>query len=107
MVGGPITWAPIVRDGELGLDGQDEMSDDSRYEAMIRYGATPAGVDEAARRDGLDLIARIRLLKQAFGLSFTEAKAITIGSVTPKTLEERARELLEGFDALCRKLDTD
>lgn len=55
------------------------MSDDfSRYEAMKAAGETPESAYRAARADGLDFAAGIRMLRGVFGLSFPEAKEVTL-----------------------------
>jgi hypothetical protein len=53
------------------------MSDDfSKYEAMRNSGSTPEDVYQAAVRDGVDDIARIRLIRAVYSLSLKQAKEL-------------------------------
>jgi len=48
----------------------------AKYREMASQGATPRQVFLAARADGLDAIALIRLVRTVFGLSLAEAKRV-------------------------------
>jgi hypothetical protein len=55
------------------------MADDfSKYEAMRQSGSTPEEVYRAAVRDGVDSIARIRLIRVVYALSPGQAKEVIV-----------------------------
>ena len=55
------------------------MADDfSKYEAMRNSGSAPEEVYRAAIRDGIDAIARIRLIRFVFSLSPRQAKEVMV-----------------------------
>ncbi len=51
---------------------------DLKYVQMKNQGAIPIDIYLAAKADQLDGISRIRLLRQIFDLSLTEAKEVSI-----------------------------
>ncbi|HEY1376811.1 MAG TPA: hypothetical protein VGF55_08445 [Gemmataceae bacterium] len=67
------------------------MSEFAKYEEMHRGGATPEAVYRAANADGLDEIARIRLLRTVCGLSLADAKRVT-GSYDALNRKQEVRE---------------
>ncbi|HEY7156299.1 MAG TPA: hypothetical protein VH575_20195 [Gemmataceae bacterium] len=55
------------------------MADDfSKYEAMRNSGAAPEEVYQAAIRDGIDNITRIRLIRAVYSLSPRQAKEVMV-----------------------------
>ena len=53
------------------------MSEFAKYEQMRRQGANPVALDRAAKADGLDEVARIRLLRMTCDLSLADAKRVS------------------------------
>ena len=77
------------------------MDDFQRYEKMRDKGASPKEVYLAAKNDGLDWPALIRLLRKVFSLSFSQAKEVTIiGEGLASSLEEHEGKFLPALEKL-------
>jgi hypothetical protein len=73
----------------------------ARYEQMQAAGATAEQVYLAAARSGADFLYCVRLLGKVFGLSFVEAKEVTIvASGYAPSLSEYQERFLEPLKEL-------
>lgn len=80
------------------------MSDSSRYAELKARGAKPEEVWRRATVDGLDEIARIRILRELFGLTLVEAKSVAIQARSGVGLDDYQERFTEGLEAA---LDSD
>ncbi len=78
------------------------MSEFAKYRDMHQAGATPDAVAGAARADGLDGVALIRLLRTVCGLSFADAKRV---SGAAEALDQK-QELRDGATVYWEGADT-
>ena len=65
------------------------MSEFEKYEAMRLAGRTAAQVYEVAKQEGVDSIARIRLIRAVFGLDLVEAQG---GFLSSRQRKDTQRE---------------
>jgi hypothetical protein len=54
------------------------VDDFNKYETLHKQGANPAQIYLAGKKDGLDQITLIRMLRRVSGLSLVEAKEVVI-----------------------------
>lgn len=73
------------------------MSEQRKYQLMQEHGASPKRLLARARDDGLTDVECIRLIRQLFGLSLIEAKAILVEVESGSTLEEHQESLHAGL----------
>jgi len=69
------------------------MSEFREYETVKDKG--PLHVLRVAKRAGLDQAARIRMIRELFGLSLVDAKRIVVEEETGRSLEELQEALAE------------
>ncbi len=68
----------------------------------------PAAIYLAAKEDGVDRIARIRLLRELFGMSLTEAKeTIVAAEGTAPSLTDHQDRLLPALNLVLTNWDND
>jgi len=79
------------------------MSEFEKYEAMRLAGRTAAQVYEVAKQEGVDSIARIRLIRAVFGLDLVEAKEVSSAVDNGKTLNESQQELVGALEAASKE----
>ena len=75
------------------------MSEFSRYTALRQAGASPVDVWRQATNDGVDAVKRIRLVRELFGLTLIEAKAVSVKATSGRSLDEHYDGLAEGLEA--------
>jgi len=73
------------------------MADFSPYIACRDKGASALTVWRQAEADGMDPVSRIRLLRELFGLTLIEAKAVSIQARTGANLQAYQEGLVEGL----------
>ena len=78
------------------------MDDFTKYSSLRVAGTGAADVYLIAKRDGLDLFARIRMLRSVYGLSLESAKRILVEADTGESYEGVQAQLA---DALKEVLD--
>ncbi len=79
-----------------------------KYEKMRDQGGSPKEVYLAAKKDGLDFLALIRLLRKVFSLSFTQAKEVTvIGDGLASSLDEHQGKFIPGVKRALEALPND
>jgi hypothetical protein len=77
------------------------VDDFQKYEKLRDKGASPKEVYLAAKHDGLDWPALIRLLRKVFSLSFAEAKEVSvIGDGLAPSLKEHQRKFVPALRKL-------
>lgn len=64
------------------------------YIAMQVAGANPLAAYQAARSNGIDQIANIRMLRAVYGLSLHEAKIVAVEGDTGSTYNEHEAALV-------------
>ncbi|MDX1951094.1 MAG: hypothetical protein SFY81_02855 [Verrucomicrobiota bacterium] len=69
------------------------MNEFEKYKELKVAGKTPAEVFQIARKDGVDEIKMIRLLRQVFNLSLTEAKEVIVNGKTGGSLSAHQQSL--------------
>lgn len=74
------------------------MTDIKKYAALRDTGASPVEMWRQAEADGVDQIARIRLVRELYGLSLVQAKAVMVEARSGETLEERQEKLVEDLE---------
>ncbi len=74
----------------------------SKYEAMRDSGSAPEEVYRAAVRDGVDLIARIRLIRAVYSLSPGQAKEVMVRAEhLAASLDEFQGKIAENLKTVC------
>jgi hypothetical protein len=73
------------------------MGDFSKYVVMRDHGVHAEEVFRQARRDGLDTVTCLRMVRQVFHLSLIEGKAVMIKADTGVSLQEHEEKLLPGL----------
>lgn len=81
------------------------MSDSTPYAQLKERGASPVEVWRQAEADGLDSITRIRLVRELFGLTLVEAKAVSIEARSGSSLEQHQAELVAGLEDALKSED--
>jgi hypothetical protein len=69
------------------------MDDFSKYQVLRNDGKSALEVGATAKMDGLDQKAMIRMLRQVFGLSISEAKAASFEVHTGRSLHDYQGEI--------------
>ncbi len=75
------------------------MSEFGKYEKIRRDGGSPHMVWRTASEDGVRFAARIRLIRELFGLSILEAKRIHVECDHGLGLDEYQASLARGLEA--------
>lgn len=75
----------------------------ARYETLRDGGVSPLEACKVAREDGMDGVARFRMLREVFHLDFIEAKEIFQISEGAKSLDENQRDLVDAFSEAIEK----
>jgi hypothetical protein len=78
------------------------MDDFTKYASLRRDGTGAEDAYLIAKRDGLDLFGRIRMLRSVYGLSLESAKRISVEADTGESYEDVLAKLA---DALKEVLD--
>ena len=78
------------------------MNDLEKYDLLKQEGATPVEMWRQAEADGLDQLARIRLIRKMYGLTLVEAKAVLVQAQTGQTLNDRQQDLAEDLEKALR-----
>jgi ribosomal protein L7/L12 len=73
------------------------MSEFSKYESLKSRGIGALDAYLSAKRDGVDQIASIRMLRAVYGLSLEEAKKVSFQGDTGQTYEEQEGKSIEEF----------
>ena len=83
------------------------MDDFSKYKGMNDNGATPANVYHEAKKDGLDKVVSIRMLREIFQLSLAQAKEIIVKVNTDLSLSDHQKRLTPGLKKALDDLEQD
>lgn len=74
------------------------MSDFAKYEALRESGSSPKEVYAAAKRDGIDAITLIRMVRVVFGLDLVQAKEVAVEVDAGETLDAHQGKLVPGVE---------
>lgn len=83
------------------------MDDFSKYQALKDDGKSVSEVCTIAKTSGLDQITVIRMLRQVFGLSLAEAKAVWFEVHTARSLCDYQGELAKQLPEILNSFDRD
>lgn len=84
------------------------MPDDfETFREMQREGAGPTECAVVAKNAGLDLIPRIRMLREVFGLSLVDAKEAVVISEGWSSLHEYQAGLVPALEAAFKVLESE
>ena len=73
------------------------MDDFSKYVSLKAEKIDPLGLYLAAKKDGLDAFARIRMLREVYEISLDEAKKISFKGDTGEDIDEQKGKHAEDF----------
>lgn len=73
------------------------MDDFAKYENLRNSGAPATEVYQAAKADGLDQIARIRLLRTVYNLSLAQAKEVVVQAEERISLAEHQEKIAQAL----------
>lgn len=84
------------------------MDNFDKYTQMRDQGTGVNTVYLTAKSDGLDLAACIRMLRQVFGLSFVEAKEVTVvANKLGKSLSDYQEKMIPNLERVLKENDED